>query len=139
MIEFYSIGPIQIKEERKKKRLPLERVLEFQTFFNVSQSWNSIFFSISNTLSTYKFQTFEGKNRKFPDFYHIRSQTSRFYLYFSCTMSGFPELFYKNLFWNSSQLSNLVLEFQTFSEIEKIPSIGGSPFLSGTAHYNTIQ
>ena len=34
-------------------------------------------------------------------------------------MSGYADLFYKNLIWNSSQFSSLVLEFQIFSEIEK--------------------
>ena len=50
---FYD-GPFQIKMNS-----PYERVLEFQTFFNISQHGIPAFFSISNTLFTYNFQNFK--------------------------------------------------------------------------------
>ena len=76
---------------------------------------------------------FQKKKSPIPDFYHIKSWNSTFHCYFLCEMLGFPDLFYKNLIWDSSQHSNLVLDFQFFSEIEKNTLYKGWSVQSGTA------
>ena len=84
-------------------------------FLQHCSAWNfNFFFSISNTLYTYKCKIFKGGKSQIPDFYHTKWWNSRFSYCLLLKMSRLQDLFYKNLIWNSRQLPVLLWNSRFF-------------------------